>query len=117
MPEKLRQRVTDVFTKIFGPNNWLVTNWLREQVHLDNELLDVQDPVVLQKILDSFDGKFSIDNPDFLSIINAWSGVEVKGAIPDLSGLNFIVGNYAGREPAHEGDPAFLDPTLWSLFR
>ncbi|MDH5533775.1 MAG: hypothetical protein OEX81_05120 [Candidatus Pacebacteria bacterium] len=117
MPEKLRQRMTDVFTRIFGENNWLVTHWLREHAQLDNDLLDAQDPRVLLQILDSFEGKMTIDNPEFLSIVNAWAGVEVKGTVPDLSGLNFIVGNYAGREPQHAGETAFLDPTLWSLFR
>jgi len=117
MPEKLRQRVSDVFSNIFGENSWLVTHWLKEQVHLDDEKNDAQDPQVLLHILDSFEGKMTIDNPDFLSIINAWSGVEVKGTIPDLSGLNFIIGNYVGREPQHQGEAAFLDPTLWSLFK
>lgn len=117
MSEKLRQRMTDVFTRIFGPNSWVVTHWLREQTELNKELSDTQNPIVLAQILDSFEGKLNIDNPEFLSIVNAWAGVEVKGTIPDLSGLNFIVGNYAGREPSHPGEPAFLDPTLWSLFR
>jgi hypothetical protein len=117
MPEKLRQRISDVFTNIFGQNSWLVTHWLREQAHLEEAGKDIQDPQVLLQILDSFEGKFSIDNPEFLSIINAWAGVEMKGTLPDLSGLNFVVGNYAGREPQHEGETAFLDPTLWSLFK
>jgi hypothetical protein len=117
MPEKLKQRMTDVFTRIFGKDSWLVTHWLREQASINDETTELQDPAVLQSILDSFDGKFSIDNPEFLSIINAWAGVELKGDVPDLSGLNFIVANYVGGEPQQEGDAAFLDPTLWSLFR
>jgi hypothetical protein len=117
MPEKLRNRLTDVFTKIFGEDNWLVTNWLREQAQIDDDIDDSQDKDVLLKILDSFEGKMTIDNPAFLEIINAWAGVELKGTVPDLSGLNFIVGNYAGREPENPGEPAFLDPTIWSLFK
>jgi hypothetical protein len=117
MSEKLTRRIKDVLSSVFGDNSWWITNWMRESVKIDDEVDDSQDTAILLQILDSFEGKMTIDNPDFLKIVNAWAGVEVKGTVPDLTGLNFIVGNYAGREPQNPGEVAFLDPTLWSLFR
>lgn len=117
MPEKLTRRLKDAFTSIFGDNGWWITNWMRESIDIDDEVDDSQDKEVLLQILDSFEGKMTIDNPAFLKIVNAWAGVELKGTVPDLTGLNFIVGNYVGREPQQEGEAAFLDPTIWSLFK
>lgn len=117
----------EVFRSIFGRNGWLVANWLRLWgKEMENGIdLAADGPQTREGLINFLDGfaerfsgkKISVDDADFLNEINRWSGVEIKGEIPNLDGLIFMIGNYVGREPETAEDDPYLEPTIYGLLK
>lgn len=116
MSEKTQSRLKEGLINLFGKESWIVTHWLTSQVDLNAEFLQFQDRTLLTKLLDSFPGKQNLTNPDFLRLLNDWSGVELRGQVPEIHGTAYAIGNYVGVEPTLDRPP-YLDPTIWGLVK
>lgn len=116
MVEKQHSAFKEGLIKIFGENSWIVTHWFSGQIESNSGLLQLQNRELLVKLLDAFPGRKDLSNPDFLRLLNVWSGVELKGNVPHIDKTAYVVGNYVGRE-ATSKEPHFLDPTIWCLVK
>lgn len=116
MSDKLRPSFKERLINLVG-ENWITSYWLANQAETDAGLLQLQNRDLLVKLLDSFPGKQDLSNPDFLRLLNDWSGVELRGQVPEVKGTAFVVGNYIGREPTAANEPPFIDPTIWCLVK
>jgi hypothetical protein len=118
----------EIFRSIFGKDGWIVANWfkLKGQKEVEPEIDlkedDSQTREGLKKFLDKFEEvfsrkKMSIDSSDFLEKICEWTGVVVKGEVPDLSDKIIMIGNYPGEGHEFDDEDPFLEPTVYGLIR
>lgn len=116
MAEKQRSMFREGLVRLFGESSWITSYWLANQVETDEGLLQLQNRDLLVKLLDAFPSKKDLSNPDFLRLLNDWSGVELRGKLPRVEKTAYVVGNYVGREATNR-DPHYLDPTIWCLVK
>lgn len=116
MAEKQRSMLKEGLSKLFGENSWITSYWFANQAEADQGFLQLQNRDLLTKLLDAFPTKKDLSNPDFLRLLNDWSGVEMRGKLPHVEKTAYVVGNYVGRE-ATDKEPHYLDPTIWCLVK